>query len=337
MLKKKIVLAGIWPRIAAHAIDLAGILTLAVPLYFAAVLPNCYSLEKVKENNEVVFQAQLASELYKQYTDELSGTLYYNNAVNSISTLTTSTIVLGGTATKVHILDALHNYYTIHRETYFDDKVNLTTEVFASSILAVGSSTSNIASFYIPENEVHYAVTLIDSNNATITLEYVKKAFENAVDELNSCELIKSRQDENNASQLFALWMLAPTVAAAAFLFTGLIPLFMPYGKTLGKLAMHLIVLNGSGYEIKKWQLIPRSIAYIALELVGGVLSFGATFLISYTMTMFMKKHRSFHDFIAYTVVADERRSFWFRDRLDELEWKEAHKDEEEKSFLGEE
>ena len=115
--------------------------------------------------------------------------------------------------------------------------------------------------------------------------------------------------------------MLIPTTAGSALLYTLLIPLCLPNGKSLGKLFLHLVVLSKDGYELKKIWLLPRSLSYIVIELLLGVASFGATFLISYTMCMFMKEHRCIHDLLSNSVVAEEETSFWFKDEVDEEEY----------------
>ena len=328
MVKKKIVLGGIWPRIGAHGIDLGCILALALPIYFAFILPASLDLNKYSQNSRKIRDEQIGSGLYFDFTENICATLYYNNNVDSLSKLTTSTVQVDNKVSTVHILDGIHTYYTQTRGNYYTDRNCLEEKVFLEDVIKVNNPLSNIKDFFIPSGESHYVITLIDNANATAAIKYIKAVFNAAATELNACPAIKKLDNENTSMQLFAVLMLIPTVSTSAFIFTGLIPLFSPYGKSIGKYALHLIVLNGSGYEIKRWQIIPRSLSYIALELVGGVLSFGATILISYTMTMFMKKHRSFHDFIAYTVVADEKRSFWFKDRLDEEEWLSEHQNE---------
>ena len=326
MVKKKIVLAGMWRRIAAHGIDLGCILGLSALFYFTLVIRIAIDPAAINANNAYLAEGQLNSGLFFGYSNGAVGTPFDNGNFTSLSQPTTTKIVKNGESYTIHPLNMIFDYYTQNRASFFDDKPNLTVEGTKESIFLVGKESSNIAS--IAENDAgHYVITLLDNSRASYTLSFVHTVWRTASDELMTSTGLAAANADNNSRQLFMIWMAAPTVACAALVFEFFVPLFLPYGKTLGKLALKLVVLNGAGYEIKRIQLLPRALVYIATELIGGVLSFGALFIISYTMTMFSKKHRSFHDLVAYTVVADERESLWFKNRVDEEEWLNEHKE----------
>ena len=81
---------------------------------------------------------------------------------------------------------------------------------------------------------------------------------------------------------------------------------------------MKLVVLDDMGYTYNKWKLIPRNLFCFIVEFVGGIASFGALLLITYTMSMFTKKHRSIHDYLFGSVVADSESSLWFDNPVEE-------------------
>ena len=66
-----------------------------------------------------------------------------------------------------------------------------------------------------------------------------------------------------------------------------------------------------------------RWLSQYLIEFVGAVVSFGATLLITYTMSMFTKNHRSIHDYLGNSVVISEPESLWYLDAVEESEMNE--------------
>lgn len=119
-------------------------------------------------------------------------------------------------------------------------------------------------------------------------------------------------------------------LAAVIFLFV--IPMITKYGRTLGKLMFHLAVVNKLGYDIKKYQIIPRFwltalivvFGYIVCQFFNPALMFFLGFvtiflLISYVMMIFTGEHKAIHDYLALTLVIDSKESIWFKN-IDEEE-----------------
>lgn len=101
-----------------------------------------------------------------------------------------------------------------------------------------------------------------------------------------------------------------------------IIPISLKNGKTIGKLVMHLIVLTDEGYEYKRYKHIFRYLSFYVVEVFGGVLTIGITFILSTCLVLFSKKHRALHDYISFSCVADERHTVFYIDEEEENKYK---------------
>lgn len=104
-----------------------------------------------------------------------------------------------------------------------------------------------------------------------------------------------------------------------------IIPLILPNGKTIGKFCTKLIVLTDEGYYYKRYKHIFRYLAFYIIELFGAFVTVGLTLLFSTCMALFSKKRRALHDYIAFSVVADETHTVFFKDEAEELAFKKQH------------
>ncbi len=92
----------------------------------------------------------------------------------------------------------------------------------------------------------------------------------------------------------------------SCFIFQLLIPLISKNGKTIGKRITRLSLVSASGYQMKKWQLIPRFIIYCGatlLILIDGVGIY--LFMISFMIIFLNRRAMAIHDYISYTAVVD--------------------------------
>lgn len=99
------------------------------------------------------------------------------------------------------------------------------------------------------------------------------------------------------------------------------IPISLKNGKTIGKLITKLVVLTDEGYEYKRYKHIFRYISFYLFEVFGGVITIGLTLILTVTLTLFTKKRRALHDYIAFSVVVDEVHSVFYKDEDEELEY----------------
>ena len=100
-----------------------------------------------------------------------------------------------------------------------------------------------------------------------------------------------------------------------------IIPIALKNGKTVGKLVTKLVVLTDEGYEYKRYKHIFRYLAFYMIEVFGGVVTIGLTLILTTSLTLFTKKRRALHDYIAFSVVADEVNSVFYKDYDEEIEY----------------
>ncbi|MCQ2753220.1 MAG: RDD family protein [Bacilli bacterium] len=111
-----------------------------------------------------------------------------------------------------------------------------------------------------------------------------------------------------------------------------IVPVCLRNGKTVGKLAMGLIVLTDDGYEYAKWKHIIRYLAFYLLEVFGGVVTIGLTLVFSSCLVLFSKKRRAIHDYVAFSCVVNERESVFFKNEEEELAFEKANESVLQKS-----
>ena len=183
--------------------------------------------------------------------------------------------------------------------------------------------TKLINFYYVSDDEV---------NNNEIAKEY-KYVYYYALSELTSIERL------SNDYNRFALYgTTLPLVVAIFFtmaIFYLVIPLFFKDGETIGKLVMHICLVNKLGYQYRRVQIVPRALfptlfVGIILVLTGfsivTVLILSATILVSFLLVIFTKEHKSIKDYLGGTMVIDKRASTFFKDATEEARYEEESK-----------
>ena len=325
---KLITLANLWKRIGAGFVDFALLLGLTAALYFPLVLPAVLDQNAYKANQAQISEDLLSSGLYQRYNENLVTTPYDVTSFSTLDDLSNRSFTYQNQQFSVSILANLHDFYTLHLVD-FGKENNLSEEVFASSILQVGSTNSGIATFS-KESDRYHVSALAGSSISTI-VSYVKSTYTSAASTALSSPKVKTLNDENNQRIVIALLYLLPVAFGLSFILDYLIPLFSKNGQSIGKYLFKLVVLDKDGYELRKIMYLPRWLVYIIVEIFGGIASFGGAFLITYTMFMFMKKHRCLHDYAAGSIVASGPDSFWFKDPAEEEEYRASHPEEHER------
>lgn len=326
---KLITLANAWKRIGAAFVDFALLLGLTAAIYFPLVLPAVLDQKAYKANQAQISEDLLSSGLYQRFNENLVTIPYDVAGFSTLDDLSSRTFTYQNQSFTVSVLANLHDFYTLHL-TEFGKSNNLSEEVFASSILQVGTTTSGIDTF-THENNV-YQVTALKGSSISTVVSFIKSAYTTAASTAKNSPAVKALNDENNQRIVNALLFLLPVCFTLSFILDFLIPLFSKNGQTIGKYLFKLVVLQKDGYELRKIMYLPRWLVYIILEIFGGIASFGGLFLISYTMFMFVKKHRCLHDFAAGSIVASGPDSFWFKDPVEEEEYRSSHPEENERS-----
>lgn len=316
---KKIVLANIWKRAGAQLVDLALSIGIAALLYFPLILPNVLDRAKVASLNAEIKDLCMESGLYVESADGGAHSFRSIHSFNTIDELSEVAISDQNQTTVVHPLDALHDFYTVKAVTFGSS--NLTDNVFQTDILKVGTSDSNIVSF--SKNAAgHFAIT-VTSGKEYSAVSFVLDAIDGALTIVNGAPKVSALQNEHDAMLRFAaLWALVPLTGMHLIVFL-LVPLCSPSCQSPGKWLFKLCLVTGKGYQYQKRYMPLRWLAQYLVEFVGAVVSFSATLLISYTMSMFTKNHRSIHDYLGNSVVISEPESLWYLDAVEESEMSE--------------
>lgn len=119
-------------------------------------------------------------------------------------------------------------------------------------------------------------------------------------------------------------------------------PIILKNGRTLGKMFFKSAVVNKYGYSVTVPQMLLRSLFPLILVVVIYLIAAFSSMilfyvimlvllLVSYTLVIFNKEHKSIHDFVAGTAVIDSEKSTWFKSAIEEEEY-QSHLDEEFKS-----
>lgn len=134
-----------------------------------------------------------------------------------------------------------------------------------------------------------------------------------------------------------------PSFILSPFIFFFLIPVFVPNGKTIGKLLVKTAVLSKDGYKAKKLNIV---LHYACLTLVWellllpntgmGIMSMMLVFLIDYMALILSKKNQSLHDKIAGTMGVNSKESVWFADEETALAYAKSHPDSPAASYYRE-
>lgn len=120
------------------------------------------------------------------------------------------------------------------------------------------------------------------------------------------------------------------------FIFSFVIPVFVPGGKTIGKLIFNLPVISEEGFSMPLWKRLLRPF-YMAV--LGSLLFvpytitmiiFFGLFLVDALMLGFSKSGLSLHDRIFKTLVIDGKNSQYFKDASAQEEYYEEHPEERE-------
>lgn len=315
-----------WKRILAAFIDFMMMVALFSILYFPLVFPSTFDSTAYSKNSSDSQTLYLDSSMFLRISESkvVSPTNYIS--YTTIAQVESASFQYEGQTFTVSLINNLRTYYLEKADSY--DGTILSESVFKSDVLKIGTSESCLASYeYLDGKSV---LTLTSDDKESTAVSFITSLYETTATTISSAKSISSLSDANQKLMLKPILLSIPTLIVASIPFFLIIPLLSKNGQTLGKRWFHIVVLSSRGYELKRIYLLPRWAVYIVFEVVLGIMSFGASFLISYTMFLFAKNHRCLHDFASNSVVADGDNSFWFVDPVEESEYKESHESEKE-------
>ena len=123
-------------------------------------------------------------------------------------------------------------------------------------------------------------------------------------------------------------------IAISGLIYFLIIPLFFKNGETFGMKIVHVGLVNSLEYQVSKPQVFLKNF-FILAEIFVGIFTFFLVFLVEYIVMIFTKRHRSFSDLIAATVVIDTKTSVWFVSRSVEEKLISQIEENLKKSNLG--
>lgn len=103
-------------------------------------------------------------------------------------------------------------------------------------------------------------------------------------------------------------------IAISGLIYFLIIPLLFKNGETFGMKIVHVGLVNSLEYQVSKPQVFLKNF-FILAEIFVGIFTFFLVFFADYIVMIFTKRHRSFSDLIAATVVIDTKTSVWFVSR----------------------
>lgn len=243
----------------------------------------------------------------------------------------------------------------IKNSTLFEYKVDGETKLYNE--IAVPNKDLYVGDTLSSESETKLLQYYYNSSATSIKKTYTISDSQTEVSYL-SCIYEKSMEhwiyesNDPNANNsiyfLFAEWSHAinnyslyqvtyPTLGAIIItwiLAYFVMPIILKNGRTLGKLMFKSAVVNKLGYNVSVPQMALRSLAPLALVIAVYLISaftimmmfylvMMIVLLVSYTLVIFNKDHKSIHDFVAGTIVIDSEKSTWFKSALEEQQYQE--------------
>lgn len=314
--------APIMSRVGAVILDVATV----VLFWMLASLALSAVLDKTHNYTNLVNQFTL---------QQVSSKLYY---VNEEKTDITSTKISNN-----DIGEATYLFYTEYMKNYKEVVGEDPKEYYFVNILKVDEPTSFYVRETLPEPQPSpkqdTSSNTSSSSNSTDDEEYkpyVPNGLTLKEDAKIADVLAFERGNFDAASKLFTeysvyskyivasntyfVWTVF-IVILSVLIFYFTIPMLLGNGRTLGKLAVGLLVVNQHGYQIKSLQLIIRAVsaAFIALLLLvvpNGAFIFVAlaALFISLTLVVFTKNSRSMHCFLSQSKVIKAKEAIVFKD-----------------------
>lgn len=355
---KRIVAAGMDALLAVFVFFML-ISYVTTPIAKAASPYQTYALE--------IYQQEVASHLYmmlqqnrdgdyvvievKDYTEKLTESsfkkIYPAFNIESVSNNDLIryldyyyTVYMAGDASRVELpttmTSTVDDYLSPYAKTPIDGKMPseiYTARFFNVQIMGLSPEGEVNQSLYydypIKDEHIDYeGVPVIkadaDANNVKKDL---RERMYKATKDFFYSDYINSRQSKIKSIQL---WSEIPVYVFVIGVFYLLIPMLMKNGETLGKKTLNIGVVSTNGYQVKKKQILFRSLVFIveitfSLFIVGyGLTSFatlGVGCVLMMAVAVFTKKNQAPHDLAAMTIEIDMKKSVFFENAKEEKKY----------------
>ena len=268
-------------------------------------------------------------------------------------------------------LDATYNFYTNKSLSFHEE---LMTAIFSKTdvseselnywynteVLNIGQSLDYDV-YYLKNNDL-YSSPLNDNCAVKETITFKGEAFTKIGDDnrqnqeyiLASIKIFSDTLDFPGTYQEALLYLRNTTeysnyylqlervsryeayiaVAISGTIYFLIIPLFFKNGETFGMKIVHIGLVNSLEYQVSKPQVFLKNLLILA-EIFVGLFTYFLVFLVDYIVMIFTKRHRSFSDLVAATVMIDTKNSVWFVNRSVEEKLISQVEENLKKSNLG--
>lgn len=309
---KHIQIASLKKRLLSSLIDLTIIAGLFCLFYFCVFTKVVASVQNYNHLNEVINAERVSSGLYIEKDNKLITILQDNPK-----------------AGETELKDPTRKFYTDYINPKDTEKHRYTDYWFNVHVLYL----DDVDHLYDGEKIAYPEIRLFEWNNPTKSSDGFKKKDGHTPDEFDSF------YRSSYSTAITTLSLTDPTIGAIQAMTWGniraamyasmiatlipcfIVPISLKNGKTVGKLVTKLVVLTDDGYEYKKYKHIFRYLSFYIIEVFGGVVTIGLTLILTTTLTLFTKKRRALHDYISFSVVADEVNSVFYKDEAEEAEY----------------
>jgi uncharacterized RDD family membrane protein YckC len=205
--------------------------------------------------------------------------------------------------------EAVYNYYAEFKngKVYLEETQPFVFSItwYNETILKVNESESLFV--LVDETPTVLAVAKTTATPEQLATFY-NQAFSDALADLATYEPYLTLATQING---FFIEILIIAFTASALIIYFVIPLLIKGYRTLGKLALGIVVVTKDGFTLSLWQKLFRFIVLFATFVTAIYTIFGSI-LLSYTLMIFSKNYRSFHDFASLTRVVDLKQSLIF-------------------------
>jgi hypothetical protein len=306
-------------RLAASSIDAAIALLAVVMMYFACFpngafktlgdamgVPSQYStLQKYQEASGLVVASSdgslsdISSSSYEEYQSAIQYYYFIYNAADS--TVNPSPEKYSFMDYNVAVLDLPSDVKNANHSDYFD--------------FAAANGEPDSSQLGVLKSSLYGSDDKLTEGSRSLLLTFFQGKYA-ATQDLMISESYYKTAEEAYSSNVEILESIVVFIPFLGFYFA--IPMFSPFGRTLGKKWMKLAVIDVDGVPLRKWLLILRILSFIltlgaAILLDDAIYSISLlvlVFLISFGLVCFGKKRRALHDYCAHGVVVRDEDAF---------------------------
>ncbi len=192
-----------------------------------------------------------------------------------------------------------------------------------ANVHACSTSGKSFKEVIIEDEQLkNYVENVDEENNLILKDEYKDNEeqinlinqyiYSKALNDLQTSELfIKPYKYVSNVQNYSTYITLALSLALVYLLPT----MISKKGQTIGKMVFKLALTNQEGFAVKKSQIFVRFLAFSAINILLGLMSYMLIPLVSFTFMIFSKKNCALHDYCAVTRVIDDKNSVIYKNR----------------------